>query len=84
MDFRPDPSLVIGDSGPAPLRSVPTQLMDNCMLIGDLTPPATTRLVVYIGADGKASGIEIDGPADQDPNVRRCLIRQAASIAFHP
>lgn len=84
MDFRPDDSLVIGDLGPAPMRNVPTQLMDNCMHIGALTPPSTTKLTVYIGSDGKASGVEIDGPADNDPGVRRCLIRQAASIAFPP
>jgi hypothetical protein len=84
MDFRPGPNMVIGDLGATPLHRVPTDLMNHCMKKGKLKPPQKTKIEIYVGTEGKAAGVQLDGIGESDPAVRRCLIRYAATVSFPP
>jgi len=58
--------------------------MTNCMKKGVLAGPNQSSVQIFVGRDGKAAGVEIDGLANEDPSVRRCLIRYAATVSFPP
>jgi hypothetical protein len=83
LDFRPAPDMRNANLGKGAAKKIPRAALDQCIRAGQGGALAG-QVRIYIGPDGKAAGITIEGDEIEDPAVVRCLTRHAATVRFPP
>ena len=83
MDFRPT-------AGMKRDTSIQVKQIEKILPVDDLQKCATSnsksnsteesKLLIYLGRNGHAQGVEIDGPLSGNPKVTDCLTRRAATV----
>ena len=63
---------------------LPIENMNRCLDLQSVTGTGETRVVIYLGENGKARGVELDGIAATDSVVKECLTRHAATVVYRP
>ena len=63
---------------------LPIEDMNRCLDLNGASATGETRVVIYLGDNGKARGIELEGTAADNSVIRECLTRQAATVVYRP
>jgi len=86
MDFRPSPDMTLDKTIKIEdiQAKIPDQQMFECMKERTMMREGVNKVIIYLGQDGKAAGVDIEGPISKDSVVNNCLTRQAATISHLP
>ena len=63
---------------------LPIEDMNRCLDLNGASATGETRVVIYLGDNGKARGIELEGTAADNSVIKECLTRQAATVVYRP
>jgi len=83
LSFRPTAEMKQGTVDEEVLQQVMpprTKAMDDCARRAAGAEPIEGSVRIFVGRDGVAMGVETEGGGASDPEVRDCLVRQAAAV----
>ena len=84
MNFKPSPGMTRDKTIVAKEAKIPIKKMNECLVHKTIMNTGESRILIYIGDDGKSNGVEIEGPLALDSPVKECLTRQAATVSHKP
>jgi len=84
MTFRPPPGMTRDKTFVREKGRIPRAKMDECLAQKTVEGGGESRIVIWLGDNGKSTGVEIEGTLSEDSVVKDCLIRQAATVSYKP
>ncbi|MBW1879839.1 MAG: DnaJ domain-containing protein [Deltaproteobacteria bacterium] len=88
LDFRPTEDMVqveVDQDEVQRIMTPRTRGMDDCVRLAAAPGSMLSGKVrIHIGPDGSAIGVDMEGGGTKAPEVRECLMRQAAAVKIRP